>query len=208
MDGLWCMGLFGIEVASPSYYFIRQQSDSAAPITEGKFPNLPGRGYLPTKGRFFFEIDFTSRSPDLLREKKIYKYKLSARIIPFSCLTKTKFLKQVMKTNLNSEIFWWPQYIWNCFLSFPPFLRWWQHKMRNIFCPLKLASWGSALGTALGDRNEIIFSWNNIFMKFFRKWRTFCCFFTVSVSSLASSKESPWHFHDGSGRATWRELNF
>lgn len=67
-----------------------------------------------------------------------------------------------MKTNWNSEIFWWPQYIWDCFLSFPPFLRWWQCKMRNIFCPLKLASWGSALGTALGDRNEIIFSWNSL----------------------------------------------
>lgn len=45
------MGLFSVEVASLSSYFIRQPSDSVALVKEGKIPYLPGREGLPTKGR-------------------------------------------------------------------------------------------------------------------------------------------------------------
>lgn len=44
---VWCRG------GLLSSYFIRQPSDSAAPIKEGKIPYLPGREGLPTKGRWF-----------------------------------------------------------------------------------------------------------------------------------------------------------
>lgn len=48
------MGLFSVEVALLSSYLARERSDTTAPTGEGKIPNLPGRGGLPTSEGCFF----------------------------------------------------------------------------------------------------------------------------------------------------------